>query len=53
MNYLYKKLAQLREQSNNKLVVYTTSSNSLTGGLDKIPLPYHVWQEETKILKLR
>jgi hypothetical protein len=53
MNYLLKKLAQRSEQSKNKLVAYTALNYNLTGNWNKTSIPYHVWQEENKNLKLK
>jgi hypothetical protein len=50
---LVKKLAQKSEQSKNNLLAYTTLAYNLTGNWNKTSLPYHVWQEETRNLKLR
>jgi hypothetical protein len=53
MNYILKKIAQKREQSKNRLLVYTTLAYNLSGSWNKNSLPYQVWQDETRNLKLK
>lgn len=53
MNYILKKFARKSEQNKNKLLTYTTLTCNLTGIWGKNIIPYHVWQEETRNLKLK